>query len=88
MNSPAVNQPVAVPSLADDESRRLAARMRELVAAMAATPGIDTFAATGWLPDSFFDDFTDSGPKAAVKICVQAALTGKPCPGALKVRLP
>ena len=59
MNSPAVNQPVAVPSLADDESRRLAARMRELVAAMAATPGIDTFAATGWLPDSFFDTLTD-----------------------------
>jgi ribose transport system substrate-binding protein len=40
------------------------------------------------LPDSFFDDFTDSGPKATVKICVQAALTGKACPGALKIRLP
>jgi ribose transport system substrate-binding protein len=37
--------------------------------------------------DSFFADFTDSGPKATVKICVQAALTGKPCPGELKVNL-
>ena len=40
------------------------------------------------LPDSFFTDFTDSGPKATVKICVQAALSGKPCPGTLKVNLP
>jgi ribose transport system substrate-binding protein len=40
------------------------------------------------LPDSFFDDFTDAGPKATVKICVGAALTGKPCPGTLNVRLP
>jgi ribose transport system substrate-binding protein len=40
------------------------------------------------LPDSFFTDFTDSGPKATVKICVQAALSGKPCPGSLKVDLP
>src|SRR3954449_4450592 len=38
--------------------------------------------------DSFFADFTDSGPKATVKICVEAALTGKPCPGTLKVNLP
>jgi len=38
--------------------------------------------------DSFFADFTDSGPKATVKICVEAALTGKPCPGRLKVNLP
>ncbi|MDX6516926.1 MAG: ribose transport system substrate-binding protein [Gaiellaceae bacterium] len=40
------------------------------------------------LPDSFFADFTDSGPKATLVICVKAALTGKPCPGALKIRLP
>jgi ribose transport system substrate-binding protein len=40
------------------------------------------------LPDSFFTDFTDSGPNATVKICVQAALSGKPCPGTLKVNLP
>ena len=36
----------------------------------------------------FFDDFTDAGPKATVKICVGAALSGKPCPGTLTVRLP
>ena len=40
------------------------------------------------LPDSFFTDFTDSGPNATVIICVQAALSGKPCPGTLKVTLP
>jgi ribose transport system substrate-binding protein len=40
------------------------------------------------LADSFFADFTDSGPKATVKICVQAALTGAACPGTLKVRIP
>jgi len=40
------------------------------------------------LPDSFFTDFTDSGPNATVEICVGAALTGKPCPGVLKVSLP
>jgi ribose transport system substrate-binding protein len=40
------------------------------------------------LADSFFTDFTDSGPKATVKICVQAALSGKACPGTLKVSLP
>ncbi len=40
------------------------------------------------LPDSFFADFTDSGPDAAVEICVDAALSGKPCPGPLHVRLP
>ena len=40
------------------------------------------------LPDSFFTDFTDSGPKATVQICVQAALTGAACPGVLKVSLP
>jgi len=40
------------------------------------------------LPDSFFDDFTDSGPKATVVICVKAAQKGTPCPGSLKVRIP
>jgi ribose transport system substrate-binding protein len=40
------------------------------------------------LPDSFFADFTDSGPDATVKICVDAALTGTPCPGSLDIRLP
>ena len=47
--------------------------------------GVTVFPA---LPDSFFADFTDSGPDAAVKLCVGAALTGKPCPGVLKVNLP
>ena len=40
------------------------------------------------VPDSFFDAFTDSGPKAIVKICVQGALTGKACPGTLTVDRP
>ena len=40
------------------------------------------------LPDSFFADFTDSGPKATVVLCVQAALKGTPCAGTLNVRLP
>jgi ribose transport system substrate-binding protein len=40
------------------------------------------------LPDSFFADFTDSGPKATVVVCVGAALTGKPCPGSLDIRIP
>lgn len=40
------------------------------------------------LPSSFFDDFTDSGPHATVKICVNAAEKGKPCPGALKINIP
>ena len=40
------------------------------------------------LPSSFFADFTDSGPKATVQICVNAALTGSPCPGPLVIRLP
>jgi ribose transport system substrate-binding protein len=39
-------------------------------------------------PDSFFDDFTDSGDHAAVKLCVDAALDGKPCQGNLSVNLP
>ncbi len=40
------------------------------------------------LPDSFFADFTDSGPNAVVKICVDAALSGKACSGTLNVNLP
>ncbi len=40
------------------------------------------------LPDSFFADFTDSGPDAAVVLCKEAALDGKPCGGTLKVNLP
>jgi ribose transport system substrate-binding protein len=47
--------------------------------------GVTVFPA---LPDSFFADFTDSGPKATVVICVQAALKGTPCPGSLNVLLP
>ncbi|MGD0640726.1 MAG: sugar ABC transporter substrate-binding protein [Roseiarcus sp.] len=40
------------------------------------------------LPDSFFTDFTDSGPTATLKLCVEAATDGKPCPGRLDVNLP
>ena len=40
------------------------------------------------LPDSFFADFTDSGPDAVVKLCVDAALDGKSCAGKLDVKLP
>ncbi|MGH7100875.1 MAG: hypothetical protein ACREFJ_00635 [Acetobacteraceae bacterium] len=40
------------------------------------------------LPDSLFDDFTDSGPHAMVEFCVGAALHGTPCPGSLSVNLP
>ncbi|HEX7390155.1 MAG TPA: sugar ABC transporter substrate-binding protein [Acidiphilium sp.] len=40
------------------------------------------------MPDSFFTDFTDSGPDATVKICVDAAVKGTPCPGRLTVHLP
>jgi len=32
------------------------------------------------LPDSFFADFTDSGPNATVVLCQEAATDGKPCP--------
>ena len=40
-------------------------------------------------PDSFFDDFTDSGDHAMVKMCVQAALSGAACSGGpLGVNLP
>lgn len=40
------------------------------------------------LPDSFFADFTDSGPNATVVLCKEAALDGTPCSGTLKVNLP
>jgi len=40
------------------------------------------------LPDSFFADFTDSGDHATIKICVDAALDGKACPGKLAINLP
>lgn len=40
------------------------------------------------LPDSFFDDFTDSGAHAVLKTCVGAAQHGKPCSGTLNVKLP
>jgi ribose transport system substrate-binding protein len=40
------------------------------------------------LPDSFFADFTDSGPNATVVLCQAAATDGTPCPGkTLKVNL-
>jgi ribose transport system substrate-binding protein len=39
------------------------------------------------LPDSFFADFTDSGPNATVVLCQQAATDGTPCPGTLEVNL-
>jgi ribose transport system substrate-binding protein len=39
------------------------------------------------LPDSFFADFTDSGPNATVILCQNAATDGTPCPGTLKVNL-
>ena len=41
------------------------------------------------LPDSFFADFTDSGPNATVKICVAGGAHGQALPrDALKVNLP
>ncbi len=39
------------------------------------------------MPDSFFDDFTDSGPNAVVKFCAGAAVDGKACQGSLAVKL-
>jgi len=39
-------------------------------------------------PDSFFADFTDGGPNPIVKLCLGAALDGKPCGGTLTVNLP
>jgi len=56
MNTPEAIEPVAIPSLHDDESKRLGALMLERALAMAASPGIDDFATTGWLPDAFFAD--------------------------------
>ena len=56
MNTVADPEPVTIPSLLDDESRQLAARMAELARSMAAVDGIDDFATTGWLPESFFSD--------------------------------
>lgn len=38
-------------------------------------------------PDSFFDDFTDSGSDAALQLCVKAATDGTACPGTLHVNL-
>ncbi len=40
------------------------------------------------LPDSFFTDFTDGGASPMLKLCVDAALDGKACPGTLSVVLP
>jgi ribose transport system substrate-binding protein len=40
------------------------------------------------LEDSFFVAFTDAGEKPIVKVCVDAALTGKPCPERPIVNLP
>jgi ribose transport system substrate-binding protein len=39
-------------------------------------------------PDSFFADFTDGGAHPIVKLCLEAALDGKPCGGTLTVNLP
>jgi ribose transport system substrate-binding protein len=39
------------------------------------------------LPDSFFADFTDSGPNATVVLCQAAGTDGKPCDGELRVNL-
>jgi ribose transport system substrate-binding protein len=39
-------------------------------------------------PDSLNCLFTDSGPKAIVQMCIDAALNGTPCDGRLVVRLP
>jgi ribose transport system substrate-binding protein len=39
-------------------------------------------------PDSFFDDFTDGGPHPLIKICVDAALSGKSCGTSLAINLP
>ena len=40
------------------------------------------------LEDSFFVAFTDAGENPIVKVCVDAALTGKPCPEPPIVNLP
>lgn len=46
---------VAIPSISDTESLRLGARMLAHAQAMAGTAELDDFAASGWLPDAFFD---------------------------------
>ena len=48
-----------IASLHDAESQRLGARMIALAQAMAATDEVTNFAATGWLPDRFFDLLTE-----------------------------
>ena len=45
----------SIPSLGDPESLCLAAEMTRIAKAMAACEEVDRFAATGWLPDRFFD---------------------------------
>jgi Fe-S-cluster containining protein len=49
-----LHEAVAIPSLHDPESQRLATRMTELAQAMAGCEGVAGFADTGWLPDRFF----------------------------------
>lgn len=46
---------VPIPSLRDAESLSLGARMAQIAAAMAACEEVAVFAASGWLPDRFFD---------------------------------
>ena len=55
MNTPVVEQPIAIPSLADARSQELAARMLELARDMEACEAIASFATSGWLPDAFFE---------------------------------
>jgi RimJ/RimL family protein N-acetyltransferase/Fe-S-cluster containining protein len=50
----ALSDPVPIPSLHDNESRRLAARMTGLARAMSDCEGVAAFPETGWLPDRFF----------------------------------
>jgi Fe-S-cluster containining protein len=50
----ALSETVSIPSLHDDESQRLAARMTEIARAMSACEGVAEFQETGWLPDRFF----------------------------------
>ncbi|WP_083959018.1 sugar ABC transporter substrate-binding protein [Herbidospora mongoliensis] len=49
-----------------------------VVTGSALTPGETVFPD---LPDSFFADFTDSGPDAILILCQEAATDGTPCPG-------
>jgi Fe-S-cluster containining protein len=53
-SSAKLNDPVPIPSLADDESQRLSARIAAIARAMAACDGVDEFRISGWLPDRFF----------------------------------